>query len=122
MKKNKIKEVVGEVVEEVQEEVVEEVREKEEVVKEKELIKLVAQLSSVDIDGNKTVLKFEGEAETVEEAISQITLPKGINVNVKLTVIKGSTELLRSITALKARAIFENKNVALLKNIFRGIL
>ena len=85
-------------------------------------IKLVVAFPGTDEDGNKTTLRLEHEAGTAEEVINQIALPKGINTNVRLTLTKGSTELLRSIPGFKARAIFEDKNVAVFKSIFRGLI
>ena len=84
-------------------------------------VKLLVKLPSRDEDGNKTTIKFEGEG-TVEEAVEAISLPKNLAVNIELTLIKGGVELLRNITAIKAKAIFSFKDVGVLRGIFRGLI
>lgn len=87
-----------------------------------EAFKLVVEYTSEDEDKNKTKVRLEAEALTAEDAIQQINLPKGITINVKVTLIKGSVEMLRSIPGFKARAIFENKKAEVLRATFRGLI
>lgn len=88
----------------------------------KPLIKVSTKYTAYDIDGNKTLVSNEAEDVSAEGAIAKINLLKGLNCNVNVTLNVGEVELTRFIPPVKVRAIFENKNVAVLKAVFRGLL
>lgn len=90
--------------------------------KKKPQLALIVHVPALDPEGNKTTLTLESKGESAEELVNGIKTPKGMVANVRVTLKTEEVELLRNITGVKARDIFEDKNVELLKAIFRGLI
>ena len=101
---------------------VEEVVNEQPVEVKKPVIELSVRYPALDEEGNKTTQTLTNSGAEIEKVVKGINLPKGLNANIKVSVSKNGLELLRSITGSKAQRIFVEGDVALLQNIFRGIL
>lgn len=114
-----VEEVVNEAVKESMEEAEVEVAPKK--VKKELTVKLTVKIPGRDEEGNKMTVTLQSEGE-LEEAVKGINYPVGTATNSVITVAKGDAEMTRNINPFKARAIFTNGQVEVLKAIFRGFL
>lgn len=89
--------------------------------KKAEKIIILASFVARDIDGNKTVVSFNGEGKDAQEALNGIEFPKGINALVKITAKKGDKEIERAVAPHKAQKILVAKSVYDFESVFRGL-
>ena len=82
---------------------------------------LKASFKAKDEEGNKVILSFDSEGETVKELLDSVAFPKGINALVTVRVSKGIKVLERSLAPHKARTMLEDKDVTTFENVFRGL-
>lgn len=84
-------------------------------------IRIEAAFKGIDADGEKSVLRFDGEGASYAEALSAIDFPQGGNCLVNITVTKNGKSMKKSFAPHKARSILEKKNVSDMAEAFRGL-
>ena len=72
----------------------------------------------MDEEGNKILIPYNSEAETLEEAIASIGLPKGTNQLFKVQFTQGSKKVFVALAPHVGQQIFEQLDIKLFKNKF----
>lgn len=95
----------------------------------KESYKITASFKAFD-ENEQVKIKcvFTGEGASVQEALEDVkneetgeSYPQGINALVVVKAKKGSNVIEKAVAPHRARALFENKDVALFNRIFNGL-
>ena len=86
------------------------------------LLTLHAEYKFKDKDGDKVLMKFDGEGYSAKEVLESVEFPKGVNALVNVTVTKGDKEFTKALAPHRARAILEHKDVVSFEESFRGII
>ena len=88
--------------------------------KKVERVYITAKFKAIDEEGNRMILPFDSEGSSIEDALTNMEFPKGINALVNVTLTRGDKTMTKAFAPHKARQTLEYKDVQTFKDAFRG--
>ena len=95
----------------IKEEIKEEVPKEIEKPVDRGLLRLIAKFKGKDEEGNPTIVRYDSEGETIQEALNNMVFPKGVVALVKITAQRGARKVEIAVSPTKSRQILEFKDV-----------